>query len=227
MYCRKCGKQIGDQDQFCDGCGTRVLGPVSNKNSHTPNSYIIKKGIETDRLVSILICLGAAALNVLMAFTTWISVSSLSGWDSILGIGTKSEFILLELHSFSKKADYILYIKETALIKFITSVILLLAIATIVCLVLFGIKLIMNKSNSINIGKAAFTLSIILPFTMYWLVYLVNKQANSGWFDTTKRVLETTNSPFIVLLTGCIGRFRVTTLKTQKIYPETRTEYTD
>ena len=31
MYCRKCGKQIGDEDKFCKECGSPTNGELSRK----------------------------------------------------------------------------------------------------------------------------------------------------------------------------------------------------
>ena len=211
MYCSKCGKQIGDDNQFCIGCGTRVSNPVGNENSHTQYSYKTKEGISSNKLVTIVICLGAAALNVFMLLTTWISVPSLSGWGSLFGTRTQSEFKLVEIYSFAEKADSILGMNETSWIKFTSLVILLLAIITIICLGIFCIKLITNLNNSINIGKASFTLSIILPIIVYIIIYMINMQANSGREDLVISLLETTFSPLVVLLTGCIGRYNIVT----------------
>jgi ribosomal protein L37E len=213
MYCRNCGKHLEEQDKFCVECGTGVSGQIGNAaqpsaDTGASNSYVAREGINSGKLTTILLCLGSAALTVILFASPWISVPVLSGFNGLFGTRTKSEFTIFEIYSFASKANSLIDIDETAGLKAIALLILLMSIAAVICYLIFCYKLIRDFENSTGFGKAAYILFIIVSLALYLLIYIVNKKVNSGFDDIAINALMATDSSFIVLLTGIIGLFK-------------------
>ena len=78
QYCRKCGKELTDDAEFCDGCGFNLNGnPTQNQTPAKPNST--NRNELYTRLPLIL-----AIIGIVVSVAEGLGTPMLMGWDNIL-----------------------------------------------------------------------------------------------------------------------------------------------
>ena len=222
MFCRNCGKQMGEQDKFCFTCGSNASGPISNNPSpiiHNNSSSTVygnqdaasygvigdlKPGIRTSKLLAILMSIGAMLLNIIIFFVPWISIPALR-LSRIFDWRVQYEFTLFQLYSLASQADDIIGSDGTAGFKLGLLLIMIIAFVAIGFLIRFGFILFTKFEHSDTACKSAFNLCIITSIIIYLVVFLVNKK----YGIESSGVLETSVGIFIMLFNSIVAIIKI------------------
>ena len=84
QYCRKCGKELSDDAEFCDGCGFQLDENLNN------NSQVVKKDSENKNEFVKKLPLILAIIGIIVSIAEGLGTPMLMGWNNILtamGIG--------------------------------------------------------------------------------------------------------------------------------------------
>lgn len=81
QYCRKCGKELEDEAEFCDSCGFNLnINPVQKETSETKPSNVKTDKTEFINKLPLILAIIALIVGVLEGLGT----PMLMGWDSIM-----------------------------------------------------------------------------------------------------------------------------------------------
>lgn len=84
QYCRKCGKELDDKDEFCDACGFNLNENPTDENQKTAAE--VKNKNETLKRLPLIL----AIIGIVVSVAEGLGTPMLMGWDNILtamGIG--------------------------------------------------------------------------------------------------------------------------------------------
>lgn len=79
QYCRKCGKELEDDAEFCDSCGFNLNGNIIQKTNESKLPAPKNKNEFATKLPLIL-----AIIGIIISIAEGLSTPLLVGWDSIL-----------------------------------------------------------------------------------------------------------------------------------------------
>ena len=103
QYCRKCGKELEDEAEFCEGCGFKLNEnptkekPEENKTTENKKEFVAK-------LPAIL-----AIVGIIVSIAEGLGTPMLMGWDNILtamGIGIIGGIIGILWKNQHKTAEF-------------------------------------------------------------------------------------------------------------------------
>ena len=84
QYCRKCGKELSDDAEFCDGCGFQLDENLKN------NTQVVKQDSENKNEFVKKLPLILAIIGIIVSIAEGLGTPMLMGWNNILtamGIG--------------------------------------------------------------------------------------------------------------------------------------------
>ena len=84
QYCRKCGKELSDDAEFCDGCGFQLDENLKN------NTQVVKQDSENKNEFVKKLPLILAIIGIIVSIAEGLGTPMIMGWSNILaamGIG--------------------------------------------------------------------------------------------------------------------------------------------
>lgn len=196
MYCRNCGKEMGDYDKFCKECGTNSTGttqPTFSQVSDKVKSFELKSPYFLCSLIT----------SVVIAFfllKKWVYIKALAYFDS--NIGATLFGIFKQVRKLSKLTD-----ESFALTSLISFVFIVMGIIALGLLAYFCYKLFTDLENSVSTGSEAMILVSVLSVLFIITIFFANiviESKTDGWIT---KAFEMTSAPWITLFGGLIGNF--------------------